>query len=795
MANDQIVSTLLKIALDTQAKQSAVSGLKDLRAQVTGLESDVADLNAELPSIADVIGSGSDKAAESVRSLRDAYTEVKQAAEDAAQSGSQAGRSLSSLGIVSGRALRGIGLGAAGEAATQIGDIGRLGEVVGDIKNLVSSIAPLQAVAESLAPALGATAASFVSLGLAIAPIAAAVLGVVTVLNLLKQSSEEAAKQEQARIDAEQHQLDQNFQIKQEAQAKTREQLAQDHDNLQAEFDLVRQKLDLAKARKAQIDKEYADLGSSFNPQARSDLGAQGEARQKEIDDLTKQFATLQDQLVTTDAAMTSTIQDEKELADTRLKSAQQTITQMQQQQQLQVQYDTLKATGSSKQVQGTIEANNRQIASLNAFQKAAADYAATLKVGTEEHTLAAQAAQSYFDQITELQNQNQQLTDSVLPVIQAREKETAALEYQKKQLQETADAVKKYNADVETLNGKLDDSRQKLVDTLDAIFENAQKAAEQALQKLEQRRADLLQNASRDEEKQERANAQKRIDILINEQRQEADTYKAYRRKLRDIQQQADEQSFDLILNRDFAGLFNLNRQTQFQKNQAAQEEQDAIADERAARQQNLDDLARSIAIERQERQIALAQQLNDAVTAYQQERQQIEIQRRDAEIKARAAAAREQQLLQQQLDTRAAAIRSELTLIQQGEEQRLAITAQAMQALVNQAQQLLSAFSGGSGGGGGGSHHRAFGGFLRAGQISTVNELPGQRESFGGQRLSGGLGLLIPFRSGNVSPGNTGGSGLNVTITQNIQGGADADLIAEISAKKIVQVLKGLT
>jgi hypothetical protein len=56
----------------------------------------------------------------------------------------------------------------------------------------------------------------------------------------------------------------------------------------------------------------------------------------------------------------------------------------------------------------------------------------------------------------------------------------------------------------------------------------------------------------------------------------------------------------------------------------------------------------------------------------------------------------------------------------------------------------------------------HRAGGGWLNPGEWSTVNELPGQREGFGGAMLPSGRGLFFPMQGGNVttnhnSRGNT--------------------------------------
>lgn len=798
---DEIVSVLLNIVFNKQSGDAANKGLDKTRSYIDEVTKSAKEMSIAAPDVGKVIAKNTDAAAGSVLRLRDAYEAVRKSATAASKSsgGGGIGQSIGSIGAVGSRALGAAGLGEIGQLVNNIGDLAEAGQIADSVKDLVKSIAPLQGLAESLTPALGGTGAAFASVGIAIAPIAAAVLAVVVVLKALEESAKRAAAAQQAEIDARNKNLDLEFQIKQDAQNKTKEQLAQEYDNIRAQYDLAQAKLDLARQEKARIDAEYASLGASINPQRRSDLGAAGKAEQDNIDNLTKEVKGFQDQLVVATGAMQDSVHVQKEAGQVALQAAQDHLAAMQENQRMQSQLDELAATGTSTQAQAMVEANNRQLTSLKAYQSAAIEYAQSLKQGSEENRLASEQAEAYGKQIELLTQQNERLTTSTIPIIEAREKEAAAAAYQKQQFEETAEAVKGYNDDVAKLNDSIKSSKDKLVETLDGIFEQAQKAAESALDKLIQRRNDLARDFARDDQKLERDRQAKIIDIQIAAQQAEVDTYKNYRRKLRDIQKQADEDSFELILNRDFSGLFNLNRDTETAKNDAAQEERDAIEDQREAKGRQLEDLQRSNERERAERQIALQQQITDAIVAYQQERALIEQQRREAETKARAAAQREQQLLQQQLDARASAIRAELQLIQLGEKTRLEITNQAMQALVNQAKQLLAAFSsaGKSSGGGGGSTGRAFGGGLAAFTSSLVNELPGQRESFstGGQSfmLPKGTGVFTPFKSGNVNPGSgSSGGGVVIYLTQQITGGANAELIAEIATQKAMQVFK---
>jgi hypothetical protein len=270
------------------------------------------------------------------------------------------------------------------------------------------------------------------------------------------------------------------------------------------------------------------------------------------------------------------------------------------------------------------------------------------------------------------------------------------ALKYTQEQATETAAAVKKYNDEIAALNERDTESREKLRDALISIVEEAEKAAQDALNTLLEARATIAQDFNRDEDKASRDAATERINLQIDSYRQELDIYKNYKRQLRNIEKRAQDDSFDLILNRDFSGLFNLNRGTEIAKRDAGQAERDAIEDARESRQRQVEDLVRSLEVERQERLIALNQRLLDANAAYVQEQLQIAAQRKDAEAKANAARVKEKAAIDQQYAIKQQAAQNELSLISQTEQQRVAIMAAAQNALIQQAQRLLAAVSG---------------------------------------------------------------------------------------------------
>lgn len=359
---------------------------------------------------------------------------------------------------------------------------------------------------------------------------------------------------------------------------------------------------------------------------------------------------------------------------------------------------------------------------------------------------------------LAELGNQETFLAGTATDLAKAREAEAQAMDYQQQQLKETAAAVKQYNSDIEALNQKDLESREKLRDALIEIVDQAQKAAEAALDKLLQTRAELQRDLSRDEDKAARDAAVERINIQIDSYSQEIDAYKAYKRRLRDIDLKAQDDAFNLALNRDFAGLFESNRQVDIAKRDAAQAVRDQIEDAREARLRQLEDLQRSLEVERQERLIAFQQRLADAQAAYVQEQAQIEVQRREAEAKAQAARIKEKAAIDQQYATRLQAAQNELNLISQTEQQRINIMASAQNALIAQAQQLLAAVSSFGGGGGGG------GGFL---------------PSAGSQAFGGG---------------GRGGGSFQFNLSQSFSGGFNEQRLAELSKDQTVKVVKQL-
>lgn len=823
-----IAETILRLVPDDSSFRRSYAAIDKTRAGIDSIAKAAKEAGLGATQMGDDVVAGTEKATVAALKLKDAYAEVKKAAAEAAKtaqdaqdieaafkriadsiedvgnakekvtSGGGVGSAFGRIGGVGSRALGAVGLGEVGNALNNFGDVAEVGEVADAVKDVVKNIAPLQKIATGLAPVLGTTGAAFASLGIAIAPIAIAIGTLILAFKSFEVSIKkigELQRQQFADVDA---QVNRQLATRQKAANQTREALQAEATNIQFELDLRQKQLENAQTAKAAIEAQYTALGSSFNIGERAALGTRGQEAATEVERLTKVVGDLTSQLGATYDATYSQVQAEKDLAAARNQAGLDALEQLQTNEQLLSRLREMGANATSEQVESRLESINREILTLDQYGKAAYELSQTLEQGSEAYNAADKQAHQYAEQIVTLQTEQEALTTSILPVIQAREAEAAALEYQQKQLEETAAAVKKYNDDIDNLTTKLDDSRAKLVQTLDDILAKAEESAIAAVKKLMAARAELNQKEIRDDQKAERDAANQHLDLGIKEAQQEADIYKGYRRKLRDLEKAANEESFDLILNRDFSGLFKLDRNTENKKQDAAQEERDAIEDAREGKQRQLEDLQRGLEQERQERQIALQQNIADAVAAYQQEHAEIDLQRKDSETKARAAQKREQEILQQQVNARAQALQSELILTQKSEAERAAIIAQYQAQLLAQAQAFFNAITNVGGGGKIKPTASAFGNSLGAFMASTVNELPGQQESYnsGGSSvmLPQGKGLFIPFQSGNVNPNPGGAGGDTYNVNQTITGGANAEVIAEIAARKAMQAIKAV-
>ncbi len=168
------------------------------------------------------------------------------------------------------------------------------------------------------------------------------------------------------------------------------------------------------------------------------------------------------------------------------------------------------------------------------------------------------------------------------------------------KGLEERANIQKKYN------------------DKLVQIARDAADAASAALRQLEQQRADLATTLGRDQDKAVREANDKLLEDNIKAAREDEKAATDHWRRLAEIQRAAQDREFDLIANRDFAGLFMSRRQTTRDMEAANTDFTRQRQDAQTARAQQQQDEQQSFDVQRRERLIAYQQQLADAKLTY---------------------------------------------------------------------------------------------------------------------------------------------------------------------------------
>jgi hypothetical protein len=293
--------------------------------------------------------------------------------------------------------------------------------------------------------------------------------------------------------------------------------------------------------------------------------------------------------------------------------------------------------------------------------------------------------ARSAATAIEEQATQTQQVAHVVQDATRAETERTQAI-------RQSTQAVIDANQQVRQLQmgypQQLAEIRKSYEDEFQAFAERAADLQKDA----ESRRFEIIRDANRDIEREQRRSA---LDQMIADARFKMDT-------------------FELGVDRDFAGLANLRREKAFDDQARAAEEQ----------------------FNMQERAIGVQQQIEDArVSAGQQ---LIDLERQRATIvaaMAQAEADAKRKLIEELLRARG----------------------------LNPTPSTTPNSSGGM-------RYLASGGYLPAGQSAIVNEgFLGQRESFntGGRSmmLPSGMGIFTPFKSGQVT-NNSGGNTVNITV-----------------------------
>lgn len=342
--------------------------------------------------------------------------------------------------------------------------------------------------------------------------------------------------------------------------------------------------------------------------------------------------------------------------------------------------------------------------------------------------------------------------------------------------------AAQKYNEDIKDLDSQALEERAAIQQRYnDKIVDLARTAADEAAQariKLEESQNDILKGFIRDSEKEQRELASSALDQQIKAAREDEKAARDHFRELERIRADAADREFDLILNRDFLGLFQSRRQTTRDLLRANADFQTGRDERQLANQQELEDERRHIAEARNERQIAYAQQIGDAQQAYRREIQQSQEKHQaqlslaymeyTAELNAQAAAISKKRVI---LDQN---YNAEVTMIQQVYDARMKFLIAERDAVYMMTGVGRGA-TGSSSGGRGPSHTvrtAAGGAMLDPGMLSVVH---------GGETFPG-MGLFYALQGGAVTN--------NINSNFSISGG-NPEMIWRAIEPKIAQTV----
>jgi hypothetical protein len=705
------------------------------------------------------LAENTDKATESMDSLRASIEGVKEEAKDPSLGDALGGLNRRTINDVA----RGVGLVSPGA-----GEAVRVGN---DIKEFADALPKIGEALPKLKDALGSLSGETLITGGAVAGLAVAV-------GLLQHQSEEARKAFQGELDARTKAL--NL-----IQTGTSEEIQARIAELQKEKEIRQANADDANNLLKQGQKQIAE---TFGVQAlgleevASKVGlASGEyeaASQNatkandalsqtntELDLLQKQQASgAKTTADLTAAAKAAELQTEA-LAEALYGYAQDAIGKAV---DAQIQIGDLIKNGSEQQLNDAIAAAQKNVTATKLKIDAEYAYAATLDPLSKQYTETSHAIDALQHQQTEYQKSLDALSDStVRAYVVDNDARAKQAEIQSKQ----ADSFQKYLDNQAKAESDYQDAQTnaytKYTDSLQQIADNAVKAAEQALEKLEQKRSDLATKFEQTQADDTTKFHDQQLDDQIKYQREQVQLTQEHQRNLKKILEDAAAEEQNLILNRDFAGLFNLRQQT----TRRIDEENDNYQTQQQQRLQAFkdqeDDEARHFAEQEAQAQLNYQRELQSAQLQYQREQQAADKAHRDALNKATEAYNAELVQLsnkhQKQLQLAYDAEVQELNVIAMGNEQKLSIEKDFANQAVAFWKNALSQLSNGN----------AFGAI--SGNQSSI---PGASN-----RTGGGSG-------GAVITNNNGATLGNFNLTQNISG-RDEQRIAEIAAAQTQKIL----
>lgn len=544
-----------------------------------------------------------------------------------------------------GAALSQIGLGSIGEPVRMVGDVAQIGR---GLREMGDAARTLPAMISTTTVAIGGMEIALTPLLAVLAPVALALGAAALAFKLIDDQANKAADDAKKAYDELKAQWDQQEKNRQLAQTLTTEQNEQNIKITAADIKAANDHLLMLQAEKKQTDDAYAALGSSFNPGERDRLSKLGAQQQKDIDDYMQHVIELQKQFNNQTTALPPLIKAHEDLT-TQADAEKKALEARDQIAEKGIQWAQQKAqqigAGSSQSIESTL-------VSIKAEKDAIYNALAEGIISDEE-------AGKLKTRLADLNQQEEDYTNTILPAVRARETETEAIKLNKKAIE---DAAKEQQAFIQAWiqrvqavresDNQLKDGLQKAADDRKEALLGSENALTEGLKQAQETRAEAEATAA--------ANRAKALDAADVEQ-QKAEltaTQKYYQENqqalvayYKDNTQLAErarldalssEENFDLRMqeltsNRDVAGAIAAMKarqlellQKQRQEVQDAKERDGAFRaaqDQRDTAYQAELKQARTAAKERRdEAQVAYDEQMQDAMTTYAKQFSQLQ-------------------------------------------------------------------------------------------------------------------------------------------------------------------------
>lgn len=307
MAEDDVIRQIYRLEMDQAKLRELQSGSASAQKFIQAVTDKVKEQSVTMQrggqvAVAYVQGIENQKSAlleleEAARGANQQQEKLVITNEKAAKSSSAGGGGGGvNVGTIA-RNLGGLGLGGVADIANVADDVKDLFE---QIQKGGQSIPLVVNAAEAMTPALGASAAGFAAIAIPLAAVAAVAAAVALGVKAFNDELEKNREATKLAIEGLQRETDLKNQNITDARTRTAAENLQAANDLQQQFDNQEELLGKLEAQRKAVDDEYAALGNSLNPQRRAQLGDQGAALDKAIEDASKVLISLGEQVENT---------------------------------------------------------------------------------------------------------------------------------------------------------------------------------------------------------------------------------------------------------------------------------------------------------------------------------------------------------------------------------------------------------------------------------------------------------------------------------------------------------------